>query len=92
MGAMKMVAQAAQQLTDSGAITLAVMAVAVGSWMAALLFNLRGYRDNVLDRMERLYGHPMRTRYVKVMLRIVSSVILIFTVIMLSTSIAELAR
>jgi hypothetical protein len=42
--------------------------------------------------MERLYRRPMRTRYLKVMLRIVSSVILIFTVIMLTASITQLAR
>ncbi len=87
-----MVTQAAQQLTERDAITLAVIAVAVGGWMAALLFNLWGYRDNVLDRMKRRYRGPMSARYVQIMLWIVSSVILIFTVIMLSMSITVLAR
>jgi hypothetical protein len=78
----ELLAQPTGPMTHGSAIALAVIAVVICGWMVAIIFNLWGYREKYLARMERLYRRPTRP-YSKNFLIAICSTILAFTVVML---------
>ena len=88
---MDLLARPTGALTDGSAIAVAVIAVLVGAWMTAMIFNVCGYRDGYLARMERLYRRPTGQPF-RVILIAGCSMVLAFMVFLLVLSLAHVAR